>query len=173
MISGTCKRETSSDHTRLMQSTINSCLPHAHPDRHAENMEELGVPNAYIKWMRAKFDGRTTCLAFDDYESAPLPISNDIKDVTPKICQNSAPARRNSAFLTGFRSRTGSRTRERGNSAKFGKLSACAGASRTGETFRINRIPARGLLHARWQKRWRGGSQDIDEHRNPPQMRYE
>jgi ribonuclease HI len=46
-------------------------------------MEELGVPRVYIDWMRAKFEGRSTCLAFDDFESAPLPISNGIDQGCP------------------------------------------------------------------------------------------
>jgi ribonuclease HI len=62
---------------------VKGAFPHAHPDRLAANMEELGVPEIYINWMRAKFDGRTTCLAFDDYVSEPLPISNGIDQGCP------------------------------------------------------------------------------------------
>jgi ribonuclease HI len=62
---------------------VKGAFPHAHPDRLAANMEELGVPSAYINWMRAKFNGRTTNLAFDDFESTPLPISNGIDQGCP------------------------------------------------------------------------------------------
>jgi hypothetical protein len=41
------------------------------------------------------------------------------KDVTPKFCRNTAPARGNSAYLTWFRTHTCTRMRECGNSAVF------------------------------------------------------
>ncbi|KAJ1308146.1 hypothetical protein OPQ81_003864 [Rhizoctonia solani] len=46
-------------------------------------MRHLGVPTAYVNWMLAKLSGRTTCLSFDDFTSAPLPINNGIDQGCP------------------------------------------------------------------------------------------
>ncbi|EUC67724.1 reverse transcriptase from transposon X-element protein, putative [Rhizoctonia solani AG-3 Rhs1AP] len=62
---------------------VKGAFPHANPTRLAENMRALGVPTVYINWMLAKLSGRTTCLAFDDYTSAPLSIDNGIDQGCP------------------------------------------------------------------------------------------
>lgn len=62
---------------------VKGAFPHAHPARLAENMRKIGVPKAYVLWMLAKLDGRTTCLAFDDYLSDALPVSNGIDQGCP------------------------------------------------------------------------------------------
>ncbi|KEP45734.1 putative reverse transcriptase from transposon X-element protein [Rhizoctonia solani 123E] len=62
---------------------VKGAFPHANPLRLAENMRQLGVPSIYVNWMLAKLDGRTTCLAFDDYTSLPLPIDNGIDQGCP------------------------------------------------------------------------------------------
>ncbi|KAF8596993.1 hypothetical protein BDV93DRAFT_407760, partial [Ceratobasidium sp. AG-I] len=41
------------------------------------------IPTAYVTWMLRKLDGRTTCLAFDDFESNPLPVRNGIDQGCP------------------------------------------------------------------------------------------
>ncbi|KAL5640019.1 hypothetical protein ACGC1H_007352 [Rhizoctonia solani] len=62
---------------------VKGAFPHANPHRLAKNMRKLGVPVMYVNWMLAKLDGHTTCLAFDDYTSAPLPIDNGINQGCP------------------------------------------------------------------------------------------
>jgi hypothetical protein len=46
-------------------------------------MRQLGVPSTYIRWMLAKLDGHTTCLAFDDFESEQMPVRNGIDQGCP------------------------------------------------------------------------------------------
>ncbi|KAJ1299356.1 hypothetical protein OPQ81_011876 [Rhizoctonia solani] len=46
-------------------------------------MRNLGVPTSYVNWMLAKLSGRSTCLAFDDYTSVPLPVDNGIDQGCP------------------------------------------------------------------------------------------
>jgi ribonuclease HI len=62
---------------------IKGAFPHALPSRLADNMRRLGVPTAYVRWMLSKLDGRTTCLAFDDFELEQLPIRNGIDQGCP------------------------------------------------------------------------------------------
>ncbi|CUA75215.1 putative RNA-directed DNA polymerase from transposon BS [Rhizoctonia solani] len=62
---------------------VKGAFPHANPLRLAKNMRQLGVPTIYVNWMLAKLDGRTTCLAFDDYTSPSLPIDNGIDQGCP------------------------------------------------------------------------------------------
>ncbi|KDN39715.1 hypothetical protein RSAG8_08633, partial [Rhizoctonia solani AG-8 WAC10335] len=62
---------------------IKGAFPHANPLRLAENMHELGVPAVYVNWMLAKLEGRTTCLAFDDYTLDMMPIENGIDQGCP------------------------------------------------------------------------------------------
>ncbi|QRW06349.1 Reverse transcriptase from transposon X-element protein [Ceratobasidium sp. AG-Ba] len=62
---------------------VKGAFPHANPYRLAENMRKLGVPTVYIRWMLTKLEGRTTCLSFDDYTSAPKPIRNGIDQGCP------------------------------------------------------------------------------------------
>ncbi|KAG9120597.1 hypothetical protein FRC07_003847, partial [Ceratobasidium sp. 392] len=62
---------------------VKGAFPHADPNRLAENMRLLGVPRGYIRWTLAKLRGRTTCLAFDDFMSDPLPILNGIDQGCP------------------------------------------------------------------------------------------
>jgi hypothetical protein len=62
---------------------IKGAFPHALPARLADNMRKLGVPAVYVRWMLSKLDRRTTCLAFDDFESEQLPIRNGIDQGCP------------------------------------------------------------------------------------------
>ncbi|QRW06107.1 Reverse transcriptase from transposon X-element protein [Ceratobasidium sp. AG-Ba] len=62
---------------------VKGAFPHANPTRLAQNMRNLGVPEVYVSWTLAKLNGRTTCLAFDDYISDSLPISNGIDQGCP------------------------------------------------------------------------------------------
>jgi hypothetical protein len=62
---------------------VKGAFPHALPARLADNMRKLGIPSTYVKWMLAKLDGRTTCLAFDDFESEQLPVRNGIDQGCP------------------------------------------------------------------------------------------
>ncbi|KAJ1299394.1 hypothetical protein OPQ81_011131 [Rhizoctonia solani] len=64
---------------------VKGAFPHAYPLRLAENMRNLGVPMTYVNWMLAKLSGRTTCLAFDNYTSTPLPIENSIDQGCPLL----------------------------------------------------------------------------------------
>jgi hypothetical protein len=62
---------------------VKGAFPHALPARLVDNMKKLGVPGTYVRWMLAKLDGRTTCLAFDDYESEQMPVRNGIDQGCP------------------------------------------------------------------------------------------
>ncbi|KAJ1309345.1 hypothetical protein OPQ81_006124 [Rhizoctonia solani] len=57
---------------------VKGAFPHAYPPWLAKNMRNLGVPMTYVNWMLAKLSGHTTCLTFDNYTSALLPIKNGI-----------------------------------------------------------------------------------------------
>lgn len=62
---------------------VKGAFPHAIPSQLAENMRALGVPSIYVDWMLAKLSGRSTCLAFDDFESEQLPVLNGIDQGCP------------------------------------------------------------------------------------------
>lgn len=62
---------------------VKGAFPHADPRRLATNMGRIGVPQPYITWMLTKLSGRTTILAFDDYQSPALEIRNGIDQGCP------------------------------------------------------------------------------------------
>ncbi|QRV76906.1 Reverse transcriptase from transposon X-element protein [Ceratobasidium sp. AG-Ba] len=62
---------------------VKGAFPHANPYQLAENMRRLGVPRSYRNWALTKLEGHTTCLAFDDFVSDPLPILNGIDQGCP------------------------------------------------------------------------------------------
>jgi hypothetical protein len=72
----------------LLLWDVKGVFPSAMISRVVHNMRMAGVPKGHTDWMEHRFEGRSTCLVFDDYISDSFPIDDGLDQGDPQsvIC---------------------------------------------------------------------------------------